>query len=208
MLDVMGNDCLIDGADVSQLSRIDGAVLLTFFVIFLYYTASIGHNAGTHAQASSHEALQSVARSLTGLALGLVCLVVGGQWTVHGAVHLARSLGVSQSLIGLTVVAVDTSLPELVTSLVAALKNKPDIAVGNVVGSNIFNIFLVLGLSSTLRPIPLTGWNNLDMGVVVLATLILFVTMFTGKCHEIDRWEGWLMVMGYAGYIGYVVYRG
>jgi cation:H+ antiporter len=208
LLGVMGNDRLIDGAQASQLSRSDGWVLLAFFVIFLYYTSSIAHIATPGESSQPDKPLLSITRSAILVPLGLVCLTAGGRWTVNGAVHMAQVLGVSQAMIGLTVVAVGTSLPELVTSVVAALKQKPDIAVGNVVGSNIFNIFLVLGLTSSIKPVPLSLQNNVDIGVVILVTLVLFVTMFTGKRHRLDRWEGWFMVIGYAGYVAYVVYRG
>ncbi len=208
MLAVLGNDRIIDGAEVSQLSRIDGLVLLAFFLIFLYYTSSIALNIQPDEllQTSSHQ--PSMGRALIGVAVGLALLVLGGRWTISGAVHIAQSLGVSQSLIGLTIVAVGTSLPELATSITAALKKKYDIAVGNVVGSNIFNIFFILGISAIIRPLPLKAQSNTDMGVVVGVTILLFICMFTGKRRIIDRWEGVLMVVGYIGYIVFLIQRG
>jgi cation:H+ antiporter len=208
VLGILGNDRLIDGATTSQLSRIDGLVFLAFFLIFLYYTAGIAHNIRPDERVQYQEGAPSPRRPLTHIVVGLALLIVGGHWTVNGAVTMARSLGVSQSLIGLTIVAVGTSLPELVTSVVAALKQKADIAVGNVVGSNIFNIFLILGVTSCLRPLPLSPQNNVDILVVVGATLILFITMFTGKRHILDRWEGWLMIASYVGYTAFLIHRG
>ncbi len=201
VLGVVGNDALIDAAPSAQLSRIDGLILLGFFIIFLYYTASIAHDLSPDELNPTPGPVPSVARSLTFIVLGLTLLLWGGRWTVNGAVYLAQALGVSQSLIGLTVVAVGTSLPELVTSVIAAYKGKPDIAVGNVVGSNIFNILMILGVTSCITPIPLSLRNNIDIGVVIAATLILFVTMFTGKRRVIDRWEGWIMLVIYTGYL-------
>jgi len=114
---------------------------------------------------------------------------------------------VSQSLIGLTIVAVGTSLPELATSAVAAYKKNPDIAVGNVVGSNIFNIFFILGVSSIIRPIPFEAGSNIDVGVAIIASLLLFLCMFTGKKRMLDRWEGCIFLVLYASYICFLIVR-
>ena len=111
----------------------------------------------------------------------------------------------SQSLIGLTIVAVGTSLPELATSAVAAYKKNPDIAVGNVVGSNIFNIFFILGISSIIHPIPFDTKCNIDVGVVIAASLLLFICMFTGKKRMLDRWEGGIFLGLYVGYICFLI---
>jgi cation:H+ antiporter len=208
VLAVLANDRIIDGAVTSQLSRSDGLVLLAFFVIFLYYTAGMAHDIRPDELAPVGEHVHSVARALTGVTVGLVLLVIGGRWTVNGAVHLAQGLGVSQSLIGLTVVAVGTSLPELATSVVAAWKKNADIAVGNIVGSNIFNIFFILGISAGIKPLPLQTRSNIDITVVVGATLVLFMCMFTGKRRMIDRWEGILMVAGYIAYTVFLILRG
>jgi cation:H+ antiporter len=141
------------------------------------------------------------------IVIGLAGLGVGGNWIVDVAVLIASRLGVSQSLIGLTIVAVGTSLPELATSAVAAYKRNAEIAVGNVIGSNIFNIFFVLGLSSIIKPLPFNPGNNIDIGVVILASLILFFWMFTGKKHSLDRWEGVIFLILYGGYITFLVLK-
>lgn len=135
------------------------------------------------------------------LITGLVCLVLGSHWAVKGAIHLAGALGVSESLIGLTVVAVGTSLPELATSAVAAYKRNAEIAVGNVVGSNIFNVFFILGTSSVIRPLPFQPRDNADVGAAIVASILLFLCAFTGKRRVIDRWEGAVFLALYAGYI-------
>lgn len=210
VLAVMGNDRLLDAASVSELTRSDGMVMLAFFGVFLYYIGSMVHqNKGLgETKDESSNSGPGVSRAGWLVVIGLVCLVFGGHWTVQAAIRIATRLGVSQSLIGLTLVAVGTSLPELVTSVVAAVKHKADIAVGNVVGSNIFNIFLILGLTTSIKPIGVLPSHNADLGVVVLATLLLFLTMFTGKRHKLDRWEGALMMVGYAAYIVFIIRRG
>jgi len=144
-------------------------------------------------------------KSLLWVILGLIGLTLGGKWIVDGAVHLAMRFGMSQSLVGLTIVAVGTSLPELATSAVAAYRRNVEIAVGNVVGSNIFNIFFVLAASSIIKPLPFKETNNIDIGVVILAELLLFMFMFTGKRRLLDRWEGVIFLIIYGSYIGFLV---
>ena len=114
----------------------------------------------------------------------------------------------SQSLVGLTIVAVGTSLPELATSAMAAYKKNVEIAIGNVVGSNIFNIFFVLGISSMVKPLPFRIKNNIDISMVILASLLLFAGMFTGKKRSLDRWEGAVFVILYMCYITFLVIQG
>jgi cation:H+ antiporter len=147
-----------------------------------------------------------LARSILSIVGGLAALLLGGKWIVDGAVYIASALGVSQSLVGLTIVAVGTSLPELATSAVAARKRNVEIAVGNVVGSCIFNIFFVLGISSVIKPIPFDTKNDADLAVMVLANLLLFAYMFTGKKRQLDRWEGSMFVVLYAGYVAFLFF--
>ena len=137
--------------------------------------------------------------------MGFCGLIVGGKWVVDGAVSMANRFGLSESLIGLTIVAVGTSLPELATSAVAAYKKNSDIAVGNVVGSNIFNIFFILGLSSTISPLPFKTQSLIDIGVCIGASLLLFLFMFTGRRHVTDRWEGAVFIVMYAAYVIYLI---
>ena len=208
MLALLANDRLIDGAEQAILSRSDGMVLLGFFCIFLYYSAAIARQAPAELLDKAPGQRLSLARAFLYILIGMGALALGAHWCVTRAIQIAQHLGVSESLIGLTVVAVGTSLPELATSVTAAFKKNCDIAVGNVVGSNIFNIFFILGISATIRPLPLAGPYNVDIIVVVLATLVLFITMFTGKRRIIDRWEGWLMLVGYGMYMAYLIRRG
>ena len=201
------NDQLIDKRNGSVLSRSDGLVLLSFFVIFLYYSAHIAHEIdGLDARAAPK--IFGLIKSLGLLILGLAGLIIGGQWIVSGAVHLALKMGLSQFTVGLTVVAVGTSLPELATSAMAAYRKNVDIAVGNVVGSNIFNIFFVLGISSIIRPLPFQMEDNIYIGMVVLASILMFGFMFTGKRRSLDRWEGRLLLIIYATYVFFLVMKG
>ncbi len=204
VLGLMANDILIDGAGFSTLSRIDGFILIAFFIIFLYYTFGIAKVGGDNDDVQIKK--YSLGKSVLFILLGLAGLVLGGQWIVNGAVKIAEYFGVSQSLIGLTVVAIGTSLPELATSAIAAYKKQTDIAIGNVVGSNIFNIFWVLGLSSVIRPLPFNPAINIDILTTIGASLILFLSMFIGKRHIIERWQGAFMVGLYVVYTGFLIF--
>lgn len=139
---------------------------------------------------------------------GLTALVFGGKWVVDGAVIIAKKFGMSEFLISATVLAVGSSLPELVTSLVAAYKKEPDITVGNIVGSNIFNIFWILGITAFIRPIPVTVGINVDLIFLMVATLYLFLFMFVGKKYRIERWQGIMMFALYVFYLAYIIIRG
>ncbi len=205
MIGVVANDVFLDGAASSAISRVDGLVFIAFFIIFLYYTfgiAKVGKEDIGNAEDIKH---YGYGRSVLYVVLGLTGLVVGGKWIVDGAIAAAEAFHVSQSLIGLTVVAVGTSLPELATSAVAAYKKHADIAIGNVVGSNIFNVFWILGFSAMLRPLPFQSASNIDVAVAVIASLILFVSMYIGKKHLLERWQGACMVTMYVVYIGFLI---
>jgi cation:H+ antiporter len=197
---VLANDKLINGAESSVLTRADGLVLLSFFIIFIYYSLSIAKRI-EGADDLLHVKAQTILNILVLIIIGLAALILGGKFIVDGAVKLAIYLGISQMTIGLTIVAVGTSLPELATSAVAAYKKNFDIAIGNIVGSNIFNIFFILGISSLIRPLPFQPGSNFDIGLLVLANILLFIFMFTGKKHKLDRWEAILFLGIYAVYI-------
>ncbi len=205
VLGFMANDALLDGRGYSMLSRIDGLILLCFFAIFLYYTGGI---AKSNEVEDDEIHKYKLSKAILYIAIGLVGLVGGGKLVVDAAVSIATWLGVSQAVIGLTVVAVGTSLPELVTSAVAALKKKPDIAIGNVVGSNIFNIFWILGISAVIRPLPFNPVANMDILMTILASFLLFVWMFIGERHKLQRWQSVLFILIYVGYTGLLFARG
>ena len=179
----MVNDIFIDKADASILSRIDGLILMAFFVIFMSYTIGL---AKAHKEKHKTDGKHSVLKALLMTGAGIVGLAYGGQWVVNGAIVIAKSFGLSEALIGLTIVAVGTSLPELATSAVAAYKHKTDIAIGNIVGSNLFNIFWVLGLSAVIKPMPFNVAINADIFVFLIATIMLFASSFAYKKDQIS----------------------
>ena len=204
LMGVMANDYLIDQINNNALTRTDGLALIAFFIIFLYYTFGIAKNE-TNTDSVSVNKNYGLFKSVWLILLGLAGLVIGGQWIVNGAIAIAGLLGVSQSLIGLTIVAVGTSLPELATSAMAAYRKNADIAVGNIVGSNIFNIFWILGLSSIIKPLPFQPTNNLDIGMTIFSTFLLFLWMFVGKKRILQRWQGLSFISLYTGYIIFLI---
>lgn len=193
------NDMLLDGASENILSRIDGIILLLFFAIFMRYTFSIAKN-GTSPDNDAPVKSMPGWKSALFILLGLAGLIFGGQLFVDGASNVARALGASESLIGLTLVAGGTSLPELATSVTAALKKNSGIAIGNVIGSNIFNSFFILGTSATITPLKLGGITNLDMAVLVGSALLFWFVGWFFKTRTITRIEGALMVTCYIAY--------
>ncbi len=201
---IMANDAIIEGSMVSAITRIDGLVLLSFFSIFLYYIYSIGASKEEERISKRY----ALSLSIVFVVLGIIGLGLGGKWVVDGARSFVKNLGISEAFVGLTFVAIGTSLPEIVTSAVAAYRRNTDIAVGNVIGSNVFNIFWVLGLSAVVRPIPFREALNVDIITVVLVTAFLFVALFVGKKHLLDRPKGIGFVVLYIIYIAYLVYRG
>ena len=202
---IMANDRLIDGKAFSEINRSDGLILIGFFIIFLYYIIGIAKNS----KADEGEIKEmSNRKAILFILLGLAGLAFGGQWIVNGAVKIATQLEVSQSLIGLTIVAIGTSLPELATSAVAAYRRNTDIAIGNAVGSNIFNIFWVLGLNAIISPLPFQPSSNADVLMTIIASLLLFGSVFFGKIHRLNRWEGGLFVLIYVGYLAFLINRG
>jgi cation:H+ antiporter len=200
VLAILANDVWLSGAQSALLSRSDGLILLSFFSIFIYYTVSESFELQSLPEFTPPRTMSPV-RAGAYILLGLTGLVVGGQWIVNGAVQISRLAGIAESIIGLTVVAVGTSLPELATSVVAARKGNADIAVGNVVGSNIFNIFFILGISALMQPLPFAPRNNIDLGMVVASSLLSFLFMYTGMRLRLDRWEGVLFIAIYGAYI-------
>lgn len=202
----MANDVLLDGSSTSAITRIDGLLLLSFFIIFLYYIFGIAKQGSGNP--TEQPVLYSYPKSIALVLAGLVGLAVGGKWIVDGAVTFASSLGVSEALIGLTIVAIGTSLPELATSAMAAYRRNVDIAVGNIVGSNIFNIFWILGVSAVISPLPFAVTLQTDLLVTLLASALLFLALFVGQRHTIERWQGVAFVLTYVVYMVYLVMRG
>ena len=194
------------GTTENILSRGEGLTLLGFFLIFLTYTFAIAKDAPDDPHAD-HTPIRPYPLWLLILFIvgGLVALVYGGDLFVSSASNIARTFGMSESFIGLTIVAAGTSLPELATSVAAALKKQPEIAVGNIVGSNIFNIFLILGVSSTITPIRIGGVTALDFLVMIAAGLMLcsFAVLFGQRI--IKRGEGAILALGFIAYTVYLI---
>lgn len=208
LLGILANKRMVYKNAFAGLSHIDGLIFLALFIAFMYYIYKITKENKNNLTEKPTGNQFGLLKSISFILLGLVCLFLGAKWVVDGAVYLASSLGVSQSLIALTIVAAGTSLPELATSAVAAYKKNSDIAVGNIVGSNIFNIFLILGISSIIRPIYFQPKSNIDIAVCILGSLLLFTFMFSGKKHSLDKWEGGLFIILYVIYTTFLIVRG
>ncbi|WP_293739275.1 calcium/sodium antiporter [uncultured Parabacteroides sp.] len=203
VLFICANDVLINKATANTISSSDGMLLLCFFLIFLGYTFAIAHNGSGEGESEIKE--MPIWKSVLFIAAGLAGLVYGGQFFVNGASGIARGLGVSESIIGLTLVAGGTSLPELATSVVAALKKNPEMAIGNVIGSNLFNIFFVLGCSATISPLNIQGITNLDFGVLTGSCVLLYIFGWFFKKRTITRIEGIALIACYIGYTAYLI---
>lgn len=206
---ICANGVFLNGARENVLDRTDGLLLLCFFAIFMSYTFAIASGNHRKEEAAEGEEIKVLPAWKSSLYIigGLTALIAGGSFFVDGASGIARSLGVSESVIGLTLVAGGTSLPELATSVVAALKKNPEIAIGNVIGSNLFNIFFVLGCSASLTPLRLTGITNLDLWVLVASGVLLwFFGLFFAR-RTITRVEGSILVLCYVAYITVLIYQ-
>jgi cation:H+ antiporter len=203
---VVANDMLFDNSGNNIITRGDGIVLLSFFAIYMYYTFGVAKSTDM-SDVKSSEKQKNYAPWLAAIMVigGIAGLTFGGKITVENAVMMARNLGVSDSVIGLTLVAIGTSLPELATSVVATMKRNSDIALGNVVGSNIFNVFFILGVSSTISPLAPGGITVTDFLVCIGASVILFVSCFVLRPMRIYRIEGWTMVLLYVGYTTWLI---
>ena len=201
ILFIVANDGLIDGQSFSKLDRSDGIIFLAFFIIFIYYTFVVtkGHS---HDHEEGHD-VHEMSKFKSGLfmLIGMVGLYFGGELIVDNATKLANDWGMSEVVIGILVVALGTSLPELATSVVASYKGNADMAIGNIVGSNIFNVFLVLGVSATINPIEFNTNINFDLLMAFIATLLLFIFVFTGKGRKVDRIEGSIFLIIYTTYV-------
>lgn len=188
----------IDG----EIGRLDAAVLMAGFVAYMAYNVRQGMRGAASADAPASQPMP-LWKSVLFVVAGLAALIFGGDIFVDGASGVARSLGVSDALIGLTIVAGGTSLPELATSIVAARKGNSDIAIGNVIGSNVFNILMILGLTGVVSPMRIGGVTAVDMGVLVLSGFLLWMFCYTK--HTVSRWEGAVMAAAYGGYLFHLV---
>ena len=224
---LMGTNCfgLINIGSDTGISRIDGVLLLVCFAGFMYYsvyqgmksrksnnqaiTAAEGKDSTTEAsetdEKENKKGIMPVWKSLLLIVVGLAGLVIGGRLIVDNAVLIAENLGVSQSVIGITIVALGTSLPELATSVVAAIKKNTDLAIGNVIGSNLFNIFFVVGISAVISPLNAYSGFILDAGMNILSGLLLLIFMFTKR--DINRYEGLSLLIIYGIYMFFLLQK-
>ena len=189
------------------LSRYDGTILLFFFGLFMTYIYVVAQSKDEIDEADQTNMLPRT-KSILYIIGGSIGLFIGGKWVVDGAFEIALFFGLSETFIGLTVVAVGTSLPELVTSAVAARKGQSDMAVGNVVGSNIFNILWILGISSIIRPLPFDIISNSDILMVIASSTLLILAIVVGRKASIGRTMGAIFIMVYIAYLVYLVMRG
>lgn len=188
-----------------RLDRLDGMILIFFFLAFLFYVYKQLKEVPSNSAVTVKEV--SNIKIFAFIALGLVGLIVGGRIVVSSAMGIASNLGVSEKIIGITIVAAGTSLPELATSVIAAFRKNNDIAVGNIIGSNIFNIFFILGLSSLVRPIGYDILFNNDLFLLFGGTALLFLFMFLGGRRSLERWEAGFLLVVYLFYTTYLVIR-
>jgi len=202
------NDPFFNSAAPAMISRIDGIILLIFFVLFVLYTINIFVKHKTLEVDDEQKQSRKGFNIFVMIMAGLVALFYGGQWVVDGAVKIANLFGISEFIISATIIAVGTSLPELVTSVVAAYKKNLDLAVGNIIGSNIFNILFVLGITAVIKPIATPALINIDILYLVGLSIVLFTFLFVGKRRELERWQGFSLLIIYIGYVVFLIIRG
>ncbi len=204
-LTLLVNDVFFQNGDKNILSRSESIVFILLFSIFLYYIVHLIQNSQDEEQLNIK--VMSKLKSILWILAGILALVFGGKLFVDHILKIALTIGISQSILGLTIVAFGTSLPELATSVVAAYKKNSDIAVGNVVGSNIFNIFFILGVSGTVYPLPMGNITNIDLLVCCGSSILLyFFSIYMGKLR-IGRAKGLVLVICYILYLGFQISR-
>lgn len=203
----LANAALFDRYQGLIISRTDGGILLFFFALFMLYIFKVAREDGEQEVQENYQE-QPMLRAGGLVLLGIFSLFLGGKWTVDGATFIATRLGMSESFIGLTVVAIGTSLPELVTSAVAASRRNTDIAVGNVVGSNIFNILWILGVSAMIHPLPFSVLSNFDILMIIFASTLLILSVSLEKKRAVGRVSGVVFLLCYVAYVVFLLQRG
>ena len=208
ILILLGMNFTIFGLGQDQLSRVDGAILLGIFVWYLWSSFKSDKKDGAdEAEAGEDEGIKEypIFKSVVFVILGLAGLVAGGKLFVNSATELAKLFGVSDKFIAITVMAAGTSMPELATCVVAALKGRGQLALGNVLGSNISNILLILGGSALICPLSFSGMTYVDLGLIVLCSIFILASAFLFKKKELDRFEGAILLLMQAGYMWYLI---
>lgn len=202
---VIASDKLIDHDIVSVISRGDGIVLLLFFTIFMGYVIQTALK-NRHLNEPTEAPIMKIGIAIMWVVVGLALLLIGGEAIVRSATAIAHQYGVSERIIGLTIISIGTSLPELATSVVAATKKNTDIAIANIVGSNIFNSFFILGTTACIIPITVSVESYYDLLLNIFASLLLFMFIFTGRGRKVGRWEGLIFLMIYILYTIWLVF--
>lgn len=203
---VLMSDAALQLLTENTITRSDGLILLLFFAIFMYYIFEMARNSKQNGtEENVHAKNLSWGKNVIFTVAGLAGIVFGGTLVVNSSTDIAISLGMSETLVGLTIVAVGTSLPELITSITAALKKQSEIALGNIVGSNIFNILFVLGAASVISPLPIDGKLFFDVILMILLTIVLF--FFSLSHYKIGKKEGLFLAITYIGYMIYIISR-
>lgn len=202
---IMGNGPFLDSEPAMILSRVDGILLILFFILFMRHTLSQAKSGNTSGENVDQKPPMKIAKAIFFVILGLAGLIFGGDIFVDGATGIAKALGVSDAVIALTIVAAGTSLPELAVSITAALKGKPELALGNVIGSNIFNIFLVLGASATIFPLKFGAIGNVDLLTLLLASALFWIFGRFFKYNTITRTEGGILAAVYIAYTMWLI---
>ena len=187
----------------NTLSRIDAGILLLLFVGYIWLSFAKGDRTEKEDPGKIMKVWKAILLVIGGLGL----LALGGKYFVDSATRIARALGVSDKFIAITILAGGTSAPELATCVVAAAKKKGQLALGNIIGSNIFNLLLILGCAAMVQPISFASLDLVDAGVLVASSLLLLLTIFTGKKNNLDRWEGALLTVAWLGYMGWLIYN-
>lgn len=202
---VLISDVALQGFTENLITRSDGLIFLLIFSIFMYYIFEVARNSRDKMEVQEESEKATWGKNSIRTVIGLAAIIFGGELVVRNSTEIAVSLGMSETLVGLTIVAIGTSLPELVTSIMAAIKKQSEIALGNIVGSNIFNIFFVLGTSSLITPLPVNGKVFVDIGLMLILTVILLV--FSRTNYRIGKIEGSFLAVAYVLYLVFIIIR-
>ncbi|WP_419749364.1 calcium/sodium antiporter [Terrisporobacter petrolearius] len=204
VLAILAYDIWFQGYNENILTRADGLIFIALFIIFIYYLIDMAINSNDETSEENYKVMP-LSKSILLSIGGLLGIIIGGNFVVNSASDIAMSLGMSENLVGLTIVAIGTSLPELATSIVAAKKGESDIAIGNAVGSNIFNILFVLGVSSCISNVPVQAEAFTDMFVMIVSTIIVYVLAISNR--KINKVEGMIISLLYIAYFVFIIYR-
>ncbi|NPC92144.1 calcium/sodium antiporter [Bacillus sp. WMMC1349] len=203
---VLMSDVTLQYFSENLITRSDGLIFLLIFAVFMYYIFEVARNSrDDNLQNESKADKRSQGKYIFFTLAGLAAIIVGGEFVVDSSIKIAKTLGMSESLVGLTIVAVGTSLPELITSITAAIKKQSEIALGNIVGSNIFNILFVLGASSIISPLAVESKMFIDVILMIILTIVLFI--FSRSHSKIAKSEGVILAIAYIAYTMYIIIR-